>query len=96
MCNRNLVKYDMSNESLAVHGYSIERKDRNNGRGGGVARYVRNYVFYKRLDSLEDDELEDIWMKIMPQKLPRRLSCAITSSCVLTQLFVSIQNVVSL
>ena len=25
-----------------MHGYSLERKDRNNGRGGGVACYVRN------------------------------------------------------
>ena len=78
-------KYYMSNESLAVHGYSLERKDRNNGRRGGVACYVRNDVFYKRLDSLEDDELEVIWMKIMPKKLPRRFSCILLACLCYTQ-----------
>ena len=75
----------MSNESFAVHGYSLERKDRNNGRGGGVACYVRNDVFYKRLDSLEDDELEVILMKMMPKKLPRRFSCILLGCLYYTQ-----------
>ena len=68
-----------------MHGYSLESKDRNNGRGGGVACSVRNGVFYKRLDSLEDDELEVIWMKIMPQKLPRRFSCILLACLYYTQ-----------
>ena len=30
---------------------------------------------YKRLSNLEEKELEVIWLKIMPKKVPRKLSC---------------------
>ena len=42
-------------------------------------------MFCKRLDSLEDDELEVIWMKIMPKKLPRRFSCILLACLYYTQ-----------
>ena len=44
-------------------------------QGGGVACYIRNSFMYKRLSNLEAKELEVIWLKIMPKKLPRKLSC---------------------
>ena len=40
--------------------------------GGGVACYIRNSFMYKRLSNLEEKELEVIWLKIMPKKLPRK------------------------
>ena len=38
-------------ESVSLYGFNLEKKDRKNGRAGGVACYVRNDVLYKRLDS---------------------------------------------
>ena len=57
------------------------RKDRTHGRAGGVACYgpIRNDVSYKRLDSSEVPELEVIWIKIMPKKLPRKFSCILVA-----------------
>ena len=55
-------------------------------------RSVRNGVFYKRLDSLEDDEKEVIWMKIMPKKLPRRFSCILLACLYYTQHTVFLTN----
>ena len=52
----------IGDESLSLYGYNLERKDRIHCRAGGVACYVRNDVLYKRLDSLEVPELEDIWI----------------------------------
>ena len=49
------------------------------GRAGGVACYVRNDVLYKRLDSLEVSELEVIWIKITPKKMPRKVSCILVA-----------------
>ena len=68
-----------------MYGYNLERKDRTHGRAGGVACYVRNDVLYKRLDSLEVPELEVIWIKIMPKKLPRKVSCILVACVYYTQ-----------
>ena len=42
-----------------------------NGRGGGVACYIRNAINYKILVDMEDAELEVMWIKSMPEKMPR-------------------------
>ena len=68
-----------------MYGYNLERKDRTHGRAGGVACYVKNDVLYKRLDSLEVPELEVIWIKIMPNKLPRKVSCTLVACVYYTQ-----------
>ena len=41
--------------------------------------------YYKRLDSLEVPELEVIWIKIMPKKLPRKVSCILVACVYYTQ-----------
>ena len=69
----------IGDESVSLYGYNLERKDRTHGRAGGVACYVRKYVLYKRLDSLEVPELEVIWIKIMPKKWPRKVSCILVA-----------------
>ena len=71
--------------SVSLHGYNLERKDGTHGRAGGVACYVRNDVLYKRLDSLEVPELEVIWIKIMPNKLPRKCSRILVACVYYTQ-----------
>ena len=65
----------MDDDSLAIEDLSLERKDRFDRRGGGVACYVRNDLVYIRLRDLEDEELEVLWIKVMPKRLPRKLSC---------------------
>ena len=68
-------KEHMDIHSLALEGFCLERKDRINGRGGGVACYIRNAINYKRLVDMEDAELEVMWIKIMPEKMPRKCTC---------------------
>ena len=79
-------KHYMDDNNLSIEGFSVERKDRCDGRtGGGVACYIRNSFMYKRLSNLEEKELEVIWLKIMPKKLPRKFSC-ILIACIYTSL----------
>ena len=41
---------------------------------------------YKRLSNLEEKELEVIWLKIMPKKLPRKFSCILIACIYFTQM----------
>ena len=59
----------MGNDSLNVHGFTLERKDRKHGRAGDVACYIRTVLLYSRLNANEDDELEVIWIKVMPKTI---------------------------
>ena len=68
-----------------MYGYSLERKDRLRWRAGGVACYARNDISYERLGSLEVLELEVIWIKITPKKLPRKVSCILVACVFYTQ-----------
>ena len=75
----------MGNDSLNLHGFNLERKDRTNGRAGGVACYLRTYLLYSRLIAYEDDELEVVWIKVMPKRLPRTVSCILIACIYYTQ-----------
>ena len=37
----------------------------------------KSVLLYSRLIAYEDDELEVIWIKVMPKRLPRTVSCYI-------------------
>ena len=52
----------MGNDSLNLYGFNLERTDRHNGRAGGVACYIRNDVLSTRLNNIEEDELEIMWV----------------------------------
>ena len=56
-------------------GVPCERKDRQKKKAGGVACYIRNSVPYKRLQNLEDDTHEAVWINSRPRHLPRQFSC---------------------
>ena len=75
----------MGNDSRNLHGFNLERKDRKNGRAGGVACYLRSDLLYSRLIAYEDDELEVIWIKVMPKRLPRTVSCILIACIYYTQ-----------
>ncbi len=64
----------MSLETLSLSGYYCERRDRQGGRGGGVACYVRSDVAYQRLTELENGNQEVLWLKLTPKRL-RKYSC---------------------
>ena len=75
----------MGNDSLNLHGFTLERKDRKHGRAGGVVCYVRTDLLYSRLNAYEDDELEVIWIKVMPKQLHRTVSCFLIAYIYITR-----------
>ena len=69
----------MDSSSLTMQGFCLERKDRDHGRAGGVACYIRNDLMYKRLNDMEVHDLEVMWIKVMPKKTPRKFSCVLVA-----------------
>ncbi|XP_071947377.1 uncharacterized protein [Antedon mediterranea] len=58
-----------------VSNYNIFYKSRTNTRGGGVATYVHNSIPSDHVDFITvPDELECVWVKLQPYKLPREVS----------------------
>ena len=56
-------------ETFLINGYQIPfRKDRLYNGGGGLAVYVKQNVNCIRRLDLESDEIEIIWLEIMPTK----------------------------
>ena len=75
----------IGDDSVSINGFSLERKDRCLRRGGGVACYVKNSIRYTRLSILEDEDLEVLWLKIMPKRSPRKISCVLLACIYSTQ-----------
>ena len=56
-------------ETFLIDGYQIPfRRDRLFNGGGGLAVYVKQNINCKRRSDLEDDDIEIIWLEIMPIK----------------------------
>ena len=51
-----------------------------------MQNYIRNSFVYKRLSNLEEKELEVIWLKIMPKKLPRQFYCILIACIYFTEM----------
>ena len=51
-------------------GLCCERKDRVETGGGGVACCVAETLVYDRLNDIEDDEHEVLWIRLKRKKLP--------------------------
>ena len=58
---------DNDNESINIPNYQIYRKDRAQGRGGGVAIYVNENLPVKRRPDLEDPDLEFVLLELLSQ-----------------------------
>lgn len=54
---------NVDNDVLSLDGYSIIRNDRSSN-GGGVALYIRENLVYNRLDELDCNITEAIWVKV--------------------------------
>ena len=57
-----------------IDGYTCERRDRVDRRGGGVLTYIRNSIPYHRLSILECDEVESLWLLVRDKCMPRNFS----------------------
>ena len=55
-------------------GYTCERRDRVDRRGGGVLTYIRNSIPYHRLSILECDDVESLWLLVRDKCMSRNFS----------------------
>ena len=61
--NESKLDQTDTNNSVALSGYNLERRDRDK-HGGGVCVYLRNSINYNRRTDLEDSNLEMIVLEI--------------------------------
>ena len=69
------IKDYMDSSSLSMQGFCLERNDTVHERAGGVACHSINDLVYKRLNDMEVHDLYIMLIKVMPKKMPRKLSC---------------------
>ena len=56
--------------------FSMVRKDRASGkRGGGVCAFIKSNIPFSTFTDLCAPEIECVWLKLRPHRLPRELSC---------------------
>ena len=61
---------------VSLTDYSMVRKDRASGkRGGGVCAFIKSNIPFSTLTDLSVPEIECVWLKLRPHRLPRELSC---------------------
>ncbi len=56
---------------VSIGGYTLHRRDRSGGRGGGVCLYVSHTIHSKRKSDLENPLYECMWVNLRPCRLPR-------------------------
>ena len=54
----------VSDAELQIYNFKIERKVRQNKRGGGLLLYIHENVPYKRRIELENNQIESVWIKV--------------------------------
>lgn len=59
-----LLTASLLSSFVYIDGYNFERKDRN-GKGGGVAVYIKEGIDYIRREDLENNNVEGIWLEII-------------------------------
>lgn len=74
MVTETWLTENVPNEAVHIPGLTIIRKDRNGGRGGGVAIYVRDHIPVKVRNDLIQPPFECLWVTIRPKWLPRVIS----------------------
>ena len=67
----------IGDDQLSIGGYVIDRKDRMHGREGGVWAYVSQQIPTMRFLKLEVSNLECMWLRVRPPRLPRPLSAIV-------------------
>ena len=65
----------LPDDPFTISGYHPPlRRDRVGRLGGGVLLYVRDNLIAKRINDLEESDLETMWLTIIPRRLPREYS----------------------
>jgi hypothetical protein len=54
-----------------IQGYNLIRRDRNNGQHGGVCIYLKDVINYERINDLNNDQFEVLWINLRLSRLPR-------------------------
>ena len=72
---------NIPSEAVNISGYTLIRKDRVNGLGGGCAIYVPEVISTKTRNDLSDPNFECQWVILRPKWLPRTVS-RIAVACV--------------
>lgn len=64
---------------VTLRNYTLFRRDRTSGAGGGIMCYIRNDITAHFLDLADANanDFEIIWLSLRPSYLPRPLSCII-------------------
>ena len=57
-----------NNSLYEIPGFSFIKRNRNKGKGGGVAMYIPDNINWNRREDLENTNIECIWVEIFPQK----------------------------
>ena len=70
---------------MSIQNYNLFSKCRDSQRGGGVAVYVREQIPASLVDNIiVPDQLECIWVKIRPTRLPRGISSIVLCAVYIT------------
>jgi hypothetical protein len=59
---------------IAIDGYHVIRRDRQEGQHGGVCMYIKNSIVFSVLDELSVTPFEVFWIDLRPNRLPRDYS----------------------
>ena len=75
------MKESVPDSVIDIPGFTLLRRDRLSQIHGGVCAYIKETHYkYKRLDDLNCcDDHECLWIYLRPTRLPRGLTCIITS-----------------
>ena len=60
--------YDDNDTLYTVDGYRFIKRNRDGGRGGGVAVYLKDNIEWQRRSDLEREAIENIWIEIFIPK----------------------------
>lgn len=71
----NTKKGKRDSNEINIPGYSNERKDRENKKGGGWIVYFDNDIKYERMTLLQNENIETVWFKIFPKHKESFLLC---------------------
>ena len=69
------LQQHIPDSAVAINGYSLIRRDRQETIHGGVCMYVKQSIPFSILDNINDENgLEVLWVKLRPTRLPRGIS----------------------
>ena len=71
------LKDHIDNNSVAISGYNVSRRDRTEAEHGGICLYVKESIRFKILDDMADENFEILWTQLRPSRLSRGITCII-------------------